>query len=206
MSRTLAAVLAATLAGPAARPTTSSPRSSSRPAGRCGERTRYPRPRQPGRKPPTSWRRISSRPRWSDGSGPTAVATYWGEVSVVAPFGGGQITDAPLVMRLRLTDLGSGESGLLTFHGTFSGFVADRDLLVLPDGASPTRRRLTLGGSRYQVSVPAFGAESIQGTANLTANVVVSPVTAPEPSSLLLAGAGVALLGGSRMAKRRARR
>jgi hypothetical protein len=101
------------------------------------------------------------------------------------------LTNLPYTLTLHLTDLGSNISANLNFTGSLIG----------PSVFSPTStftdpsQSVTLGQHTYTVTLGAVVPQDL-GATRLTANVTVDGrVETPEPTSLLLAGLGLAGFG-----------
>ncbi len=104
-------------------------------------------------------------------------------------------TDAPYRLGITLTDVDSNQSGTLHFAGVFDGSLTDTMMDLHTHFTSATRQWLTLGHHRYTVSLTSYtppDPPADGGAGSINASVSVQPVSAPEPSSLILAGIGLA--------------
>jgi hypothetical protein len=104
-------------------------------------------------------------------------------------------TNSPYQLGVTLTDVDSKSSGTLNFAGVFYGSLTDTKVDVNTRFTSAIRQALTLGHHRYTVSLTSFSPPGppVQGGAGeIRASVLVQPVSAPEPSTLVLALIGSA--------------
>ncbi len=103
---------------------------------------------------------------------------------------------------LLLVDSASHQFGPLDFSGEFNGSISSQSSLfgnTFLDGGPKT---LTLGGRTYTVQLTSFTPPGPPGASNqgsISATVTVSP----EPSTLALAGLGMALTGVASWRRRR---
>lgn len=130
----------------------------------------------------------------------------WGNGSIVAvklttfsfspsPDGPARFTDAPYQLAVKLTDVNSNKSGNLQFSGVFNGTMTDTAVNVQTRFTSPTWRSIVLGENMYTVTLTSYsppGPPTAGSAGSISAFVAVHPESAPEPSSLLLAGSGLA--------------
>jgi hypothetical protein len=103
-------------------------------------------------------------------------------------------SNAPYRLGVTLTDVDSGKSGALSFAGVFDGSFTDWKMDLGTRFTSAVRKSLILGHHCYTVSLSAFtppDPPSQGGQGNISAFVSVQPDSAPEPSSLMLAVAGI---------------
>lgn len=118
-------------------------------------------------------------------------------------------TNSPFALTLTLTDVASGASGSMTFSGMFSGILSRAFSQIETQFTGTTEGSLTLGNNTYTVRLNTVVPPPVPGAANpgsIGARVTVTggsgeppppppPVDTPEPSSLVLAGLGLAGLG-----------
>jgi hypothetical protein len=117
-------------------------------------------------------------------------------------------TDAAFDLHLFLRDEASGAYGTLELPGVFNGSVTSTEVDLGLTWAGPAAPSLTLGGNVYTVTPGDYvppGPFDRPGSAlgapgSISVHIDVQPAgaaRAPEPSSLALAGLGVALLAGA---------
>jgi hypothetical protein len=113
-----------------------------------------------------------------------------------------QITPTHVRETIFLRDIGSGQTGSLTFDATLSGAVTSTGswLALVPFGA--TTQVLHLGHYFYTVTVDPFRAPENPSTFGGSLVFDVKVHHNPEPSSLVLAGLGMSLVGLRRWRKR----
>jgi hypothetical protein len=114
-------------------------------------------------------------------------------------------------LTLTLTDTASGKSGVLTFTGKLFGTLGSGSANITSTFDSPTTQTLVLGNDTFKVTIGPFvppGPPAATQSGAISATVVPSagsgaltppstptpppPAQAPEPTSLMLAGLGVA--------------
>jgi hypothetical protein len=112
---------------------------------------------------------------------------------------------AGYTIRLNFTDDASGQSGVFTFRGAFDGgYIPDR---WIPDGGlehtftSPTTQSLVLGRNVYTVTI-SYNPPVVLNEGG-TIGAFIDVHTAPEPSTLGLAGLGLFSLGATAWRRRR---
>lgn len=104
-------------------------------------------------------------------------------------------TNSPYHLGVTLTDVESKASGTLKFAGVFFGSLTDWTANLHTRFTSATRQSLILGQHRYTVSLASYtppDPPAQGGAGKISAFVSVQPVSAPEPSTLILAGSGLA--------------
>jgi hypothetical protein len=114
-------------------------------------------------------------------------------------------TNSPYRLGITLTDVGSNRSGTLHFAGIFDGSLTDTKVDLHTHFTSATRQWLTLGQNRYTVSLTSYtppDPPAEGGSGSINAFVSVQPVSAPEPSSLILAGISLAAVAFSGFRRR----
>jgi hypothetical protein len=114
-------------------------------------------------------------------------------------------TNSPYRLGVTLTDVNSKASGTLNFAGVFDGSLTDSTADLHTRFTSATRQSLILGHHRYTVSLTSYSppdppAEG--GAGKISAFVNVQPVSAPEPSTLVLTGIGLAVAAFSCLRRR----
>jgi hypothetical protein len=104
-------------------------------------------------------------------------------------------TNSPYRLGITLTDVDSNQSGTLHFAGVFDGSLTDWTVDLHTHFTSATQQWLILGQNRYTVDLTTYVPPDPPvegGEGNISASVSVQPVSAPEPSALLLVGIGLA--------------
>lgn len=114
--------------------------------------------------------------------------------------------DAAYSLTLRLTDTKSGETGTLSFTGVFSGTLSASSADISTTFTSATTQSLLLGNNEYLVTLNSYsppGPPGINNAGSIGASVEViagnpdpGPITdVPEPSTVMLSGLGLSVLG-----------
>ncbi len=105
-----------------------------------------------------------------------------------------QFTNSPYHLGITLTDVDSGQSGTLHFSGVFDGDFTAWKMGLGTRFTSTPQQSLILGRHRYSVTLGHFtppDPPAEGGAGSISASVSVQPVSAPEPSALLLACSGL---------------
>lgn len=105
-----------------------------------------------------------------------------------------QFTNSQYRLGVTLTDVDSGKSGTLHFSGVFNGGFTPSSIHLDTHFTSASQQSLTLGHNRYSVSLTHFmppDPPTEGGAGNISAWVSVQPMSAPEPSALLLGWSGL---------------
>jgi hypothetical protein len=125
------------------------------------------------------------------------------------------ITGGQYTLTLKLTDAESGEFATLSWNGKLTGTFSKEssNLNNAFDPSTPLTRTVTLGDNDYTVTMgpysppgppSASNAGSIGAHVDVNATPIPGPVEeVPEPSTLLLSGLGLSILGAARWRQRR---
>jgi PEP-CTERM motif-containing protein len=114
-------------------------------------------------------------------------------------------TNASYRLGITLTDVDSNKAGTLHFAGVFDGDLTDSTVNLHTHFTSTAKQSLVLGHNHYTVSLTSYtppDPPAEGGAGNISALVNVSPASAPEPSTLVLAGMGLAGAVFSRLRRR----
>src|SRR5262249_12101035 len=121
-------------------------------------------------------------------------------------------TNAGYSLTLTLHDGASGQSGSLTFSGTFGGWFNASSASITNKFNQPITQELKLGQDLYAVTIGSFkspGSPSSGTFGRIGADVLVSgpgttpPSAAPEPGTLALAALGASALAARQWWQRR---
>jgi hypothetical protein len=126
---------------------------------------------------------------------PTHISSSVWTDSQATPSAPQRVHDLPFTLRLKLTDNASGDSRWITFRGWLNGNVWDGGSTLSPTIRGSLIRTVDINHHLYTVQLTSFSSP----TGNLQPGFFHFNVTVahnPEPSSLVLAGIGVPLLGG----------
>jgi hypothetical protein len=116
-----------------------------------------------------------------------------------------------LALTLTTTDASGTHTGTLTFTGRLAGSLSAESANVSNQFGPNTTQTLTLGSVKFDVQLRTYtppGPPTAINAGSISAHVTVSDATVPqmpEPSSMLLAGLGLTILGGRAWRKRVAR-
>ena len=120
-----------------------------------------------------------------------------------------KFTNKAFTLTLHLTDQASSTSGSVDLTGVFNGTLSAHGANITMKSTGVTTQSLILGNYKYTVSLNSFtppGPPSASNAGSIGAHVSVTIELLgqglPEPSSLILAGLGVALLGLARNRRR----
>lgn len=160
----------------------------------------------------------NSVPAAMTGSGTAAVeVVQWSIAGAGSP---DTVSAQPYTFSLTLTDQASGASGLATFSGAVSGSYWKAGADLTNQFTGDTVQTLTLGDYAYTVSLTDFTPPTVagvEGGGRITARVEVSELTpgggptdpgptdpsaTPEPTTLLIAAAGLVAAGARRLVRR----
>ncbi len=106
-----------------------------------------------------------------------------------------RFTNSPYNLSVTLTDDDSKVSKSLTFSAVFNGTMTASSANVRTTFTSPLRGFAVLGRNIYTVTIASYtppGPPSSTNDGTIGAFVSVNPVSAPEPSGLMLAWMGLA--------------
>jgi hypothetical protein len=101
---------------------------------------------------------------------------------------------SPYHLWVTLTDVDSGKSGRLGFNGVFEGSFTDQKMDLNNYFTSNKKQSMILGRNVFTVTLDSYTppAPPSDGAAgSIAAFVSVQPAAAPEPSTLMLAAAGL---------------
>jgi hypothetical protein len=104
-------------------------------------------------------------------------------------------------LSLAILDIQSNSQGTITFSGLFNGTVSAHSANIKNTLTTPTSQSVILGNYRYTAHMDFFappGPPGVNNAGSISAHVAIDVDLIhhmPEPSSLLLAGLGVVLLG-----------
>jgi hypothetical protein len=115
------------------------------------------------------------------------------------------LTNGAYTLTLKLTDIASQQSTLLTFKGMLSGTFSSGSAHITNVFVGGISQTVTLGGNSYTVNLGAYsppGPPTASNSGSLSAHINVvaggshgggggGPPATPEPSSAVLAGLGV---------------
>jgi hypothetical protein len=141
------------------------------------------------------------------------VAASLSAVSGASPSSPSTVANASYSLTLTITDTASGKTGSLTFAGILNGSLSSAGSNISNTFGSTIAQSVNIGGNLYSVVLgsfvppgppgsPAFGAIGASVTVTGGNGGVVGGQS-PEPSSLLLAGLGLAGAAGARWRARR---
>jgi hypothetical protein len=160
--------------------------------------------------PGTSKLTLTNEPAGSATGSSDIVATNIKVVSTAKPDSPDHFTHQAYRLTLTLTDNASKATGNLVFTGTFDGTVSGQSSHVMNTFTGQTTQSIVLGGNTYTITIGPYtppGPPSSANAGSISATAKVSTTGSssgsPEPSSMLLAGLGVSLLGGASWWKRR---
>jgi hypothetical protein len=141
---------------------------------------------------------LSNEPGGSAVNSSYIVATNIRTASTADPSNPATFTNKAYSLALTILDDSSGKTGTLTFSGTFSGSLSNKNAIIMNNFTGPTTQSLQLGNHQYSVQVGPFAppgppTANIAGSISALANVSVKDV--PEPSTLVLSGLCLSLLG-----------
>jgi hypothetical protein len=128
-----------------------------------------------------------------------------------------RVTNRPYSLSLRLYDDASSTSGTLTFAGLLDGTISVDDARITNTFTDLATQSITLGSNVYTVEIGPYappGPPNALDPGSIAASISIAsqepppeptpeppppaPVTeTPEPSSMMLAGVGLSVLGGS---------
>jgi hypothetical protein len=149
----------------------------------------------------------------ADGSS-DVVATNLRVFSSAARSHPDRFTHAGYSLSLALKDVASGQSAVLVFSGFFDGAFSATSANVLNTFSGVTTQSRKLGDHTYTVTIGKYappGPPTATNAGSIGAHVGVDEFTppppppndAPEPSTMLLAGAGMGCLGLTRLLRRK---
>jgi hypothetical protein len=119
-------------------------------------------------------------------------------------------TAKPYTLSLTVTDIQSGETGIMSFTGQIDGWLTASSSFLRNTFTGDLTKTLLLGNNRYTATIGPYtppgppgstNSGSISSEATVKVQTVVEEL--PEPGSLALSGLGVMLLAVSRWRGRR---
>lgn len=127
------------------------------------------------------------------------------DIDVTTAEASGAVAQARWFSDLTITDRASGVSGQvsITGRGTYIGddqLLDPKVMLELLDGDAAGRRELVLGGNKYSIQYLITQGDNDR-ISTLWADITVSPVATPEPSTLALAGFGLSAVFARRLGR-----
>jgi hypothetical protein len=147
---------------------------------------------------------LTNEPLGSAAGTTDIVATNIKVASTAAPGHPDVFMHAAYSLALTLTDGASHASGTLTFTGAFHGTISAKSSNLVNIFTDATTQSITLGNHIYTVTIGPFTPPAPPGATNfgsISANAEVSvrgrgpDFGAAEPTTLWLAGLGLAVLG-----------
>ncbi len=151
--------------------------------------------------PGTSYVSLTSEPVQNVVGDSDIVSTNLRTVSNAPDGTPDHFTNKAYVLTLTLTDQASGQTGNISFSGVLNGTVSAHSANIANTFNNPTMQSIVLGNYKYTVTLPYYtppGPPSSTNAGSISAHVMVTGElinSLPEPSSLLLAGLGVILVG-----------
>jgi len=138
---------------------------------------------------------VGSNSSMNSASGvPTTISTKVWTASTASVYYPQKVDDMPFEIKLRITDNSSGDSRGFIFRGFMNGDVWNHGSTLTPTFVGSLVRTVDLNHHIYTVTFNSFtspGGNFNPGQFNFTVTVAHNP----EPSTLILAGIGVPLLG-----------
>jgi hypothetical protein len=148
---------------------------------------------------------LSNEPGSSAAGSSFIVATNMKTASTADPSAPATFTNAPYSLSLAIFDKASGKAGNLTFSGTLNGAVSSGSAILMNTYTSPETQSVQVGNHVYSVKIGPFaapGPPSATISGSIAAMATVTVADAPEPSTLVLSGLGLCLVGAGRWWKR----
>lgn len=126
-----------------------------------------------------------------------------GTVQVTGATGANQMLSGTQIF-LRILQFAPATPGMATVVGSMSGAIGGTSSTGIINWSTPSRFA-TINGVTYEVERLSLGQTSInaQTTGPQTIRAFVTATTVPEPSTVILLGSGLALLGGVAARRRR---